>query len=146
MCSLVFIVVCLFFLLSLGEQFHFQHCENAIQTNHRKEPIIVLWCRSNKKFKYCSVGNVINNEQDISNSCKFQSTNYFSMNGPMFLEKLECNPESFILDIWYGGIKQSDLDCIVQLNPSHNKGLKIALKLATNMIYKNIEKILSIQT
>ena len=129
MCSYHVIVVCLLFQLILGEQFYFQHCENAIQTNHRKEPIIALWCRSNKKYKYCSVGNVIGNEQELSNSCKFQSTNYFSRNGPMFLKNMECDPKSFILDIWYEGIKQTDFDCIVQVNPSHNKGEKLSLKL-----------------
>ena len=134
MCSYLFIVLCLLNHLSLGEKFYFQHCENAVQTNHRKEPIIVLWCRSSRKYKYCNVGNVIDNEQDVSKFCKFQSSTYFSMQGPKYLKKMECNPESFILDIWYIGIEQSDFDCIVQVNPSHNRGEKISFKSIANII------------
>ena len=60
----------------------------------------------------------------------------------MFLKNMECDPKSFILDIWYEGIKQTDFDCIVQVNPSHNKGEKLSLKLnaSATMISNNMEK------
>lgn len=101
--------------MNVESSFGFQHCEHSIQTNTNKEPEILLWCQSNDKYKYCSVGVMTGDRQAISKYCKFQKFKGFTKQGSQFLRKDECDPDVFTIDIWYGGIIQTDLDCQLKL-------------------------------
>lgn len=100
--------------MSLGGSFGFQYCEHVIQTDHKKDPVILLYCQSNEEYKYCSVGKIINNEQEMSNYCKYNKYSW-SNNGRQFLRREECYPTQFFSHIWHYRIEQSDLDCKIQL-------------------------------
>ena len=120
--------------MNVNSDFKFQYCEHSIQTNTKKQPEILLWCRSNDEYKYCSVGVLTEDRQYISKHCKFHKFEGFTKQGSKFLRKDECNPNIFTIDIWTGGIIQTESDCQVKLMHFEIEG-KVSIEMKIKIQY-----------
>ena len=111
----------------IDSKFKIDYCESTLHTmDHQKDISVQLHCQSNEKYEYCGIGNMTRDKTGVRENCNFSKSNISQSNSPV-LTKGHCNKDEFLSQLGYGGILQSDYDCIIRIKLFNSLG-KHAIK------------------
>ena len=99
--------------------FKIEYCEPTIHINNYKHVSLMLFCQSSDTYDKCVIGREINSY--IQQNCVFSKISYQNIR-KMFLKKETCTHDTFLLQIGYYGILQSNLNCMIKILNVKNSG------------------------
>ena len=106
-------------------------CEDTIHINSdNSNAEIMLYCQLGAKYSFCEIGRLLSTRTD--QSCTFYKSTKSPSRDQTFI-KQKCTSESFIEQIEYKGIAQSDIDCIFRITNLNATGKAAFTLLALNI-------------
>ena len=101
-------------LLLFGRVASSSFCERTIHINSDTgRPEIMLYCQTDKKYSICQIGNWLPSG-NTNNSCTFFKST-LKPSGDKIFTRYRCTSKSFVKQIEYKGMSQSDTDCILRI-------------------------------